>query len=119
MLGNGELSRYTYGTFSLIVIVFLIIDEMANQVENYSQSEKVNALLTYGECRQNSYEAARLYADRFPERRHPTRHYFPKLVTRMRNQPDENQNEKFIVSENRKIDVLAMVEVNCTVSLKK
>ena len=30
-------------------------------------------LLIHGECRQNATRAEQLYADRFPDRQHPTR----------------------------------------------
>lgn len=75
-------------------------------------------LLVYGEARKNSYEACRLYAQRYPNRRHPTRHYFPKLEQKIRNEPDD-ANEKFIISENTEIDVLAYVEQNFTVSTRE
>ena len=36
----------------------------------YTMSEKVDMLLVFGECRQNSTEAAILYAQRYPDRRY-------------------------------------------------
>lgn len=44
--------------------------------------EYVQMLLVLGECRMNSTAAARLYAERFPDRHHPDRTAFPRLVRR-------------------------------------
>ncbi|CAH1988101.1 unnamed protein product [Acanthoscelides obtectus] len=56
---------------------------------------------------QDAVQAARIYAERFPERRHPTRHYFPILVLKMLNEPNEvAENDNFIVNEGKEIDVL-------------
>lgn len=87
-------------------------------MEIYTKNEKIDMLLIYGEARKNSYEACVLYAQRFPDRRHPTRHYFPKLEQKMRNEPDE-EREKFIISEDKEIDVLAYVEQNFTSSTRE
>ena len=38
---------------------------------NYTNSEKVDMLLVYGLCERNARAAARLYAERYPHRRHP------------------------------------------------
>lgn len=88
-------------------------------MENYSRSEKVDMLLVFGECRQNSSNAATVYAERYPDRRHPTRHYFPKLVQKMRNEPENNANAQFIINEEKEIDVLAYVEVNMNASVRE
>lgn len=54
--------------------------------ENYlfSNSELVDMVLMYGEARQNSRLAADMYAERFPQRRHPDRRTFINLVQRAR-----------------------------------
>lgn len=88
-------------------------------MENYSRSEKIDMLLVFGECRQNSTAAAQLYAERYPERRHPTRHYFPKLVQKMRIEPENVENAQFIISEDKEIDVLAYVQVNINSSVRE
>lgn len=90
-------------------------------MENYTRSEKIDMLLVFGECRQNSTDAARLYAERFPGRRHPTRHYFPKLVLKMRNEPigEDAENNRFVINEEKEIDVLAYVEVNINASVRE
>lgn len=85
----------------------------------YTSSEKVDMLLVFGECRQISTNAARLYAQRYPDRHHPTRHYFPKVVQQMRNGPNNNENIKFVVSEEKEIDVLAYVQVHINASVRE
>jgi len=39
---------------------------------DYSPNEIVDIILVLGECHSNYNAASRLYAQRFPERRHPT-----------------------------------------------
>lgn len=85
---------------------------------NFTRSEQVDMLLVFGECRQNAVQASGMYAERFPDRRHPTRHYFPKLVAKMRINPNE-ENNNFIVNEEKEIDVLAYVEVHMNSSTRE
>ena len=47
-------------------------------------NEYCDMLIIYGECDQNSVVAAREYAVRFPERRHPNAHVFLRLINRVR-----------------------------------
>jgi len=51
-----------------------------------SNDEKVDMLLVYGECRRNSLNAARLYAERYPVRYHPPHNYFVRIKLSMRNE---------------------------------
>jgi hypothetical protein len=88
-------------------------------MDTYTRDEKIDMLLIYGEARKNSTEAARIYALRYPNRRHPSRHYFPKLEQKMRNEPEANDGEKVIVSEDKEIDVLAFVEQDRTSSIRE
>jgi len=44
-----------------------------------SNNEKVDVLLVYGECQRNSRNAARLYAERYPEQYHPPHNYFHRI----------------------------------------
>lgn len=84
----------------------------------YSQSEKVDMLLIYGECKKNSVQAAALYARRYPDRNHPNRRHFSKVEGYLRRAPN-NADEKFIISENIEIDVLAYVAVDHTASTRE
>lgn len=87
----------------------------------YTQSDKVDMLLIFGECHKNSRNAADLYAQRYPDRHHPTHQYFPYLENRFRQErhQQEQAEEKFIINEETEINVLAMVEVDKTVSLRQ
>lgn len=88
-------------------------------MDNYSRNEKLDMLLIYGEARKNAVVAARLYAERYPNRRHPTRHYFPKMERKLRNEAEDGNQNQFIVSEDKEIEVLALVQVENTTSLRE
>jgi len=45
-----------------------------------NSSEKVELILIFGECNRNSRQAARLYADRYPNRYHPHHNYVFRLL---------------------------------------
>lgn len=68
-------------------------------VTNYCHSEifMSDMILFYGECRKNSVLADQMYTQRFPERRHPSRHYFKKLEKKIRRE-SRVQNQEFIVN---------------------
>ena len=51
---------------------------------NYSCAELTDMLLVYGETRQNSREAVRLYNERYPQRRTPSKIIFEHIVRRLR-----------------------------------
>lgn len=44
-----------------------------------SNSEKVDMFLMYGKFRRNSRSASRVYAERYPERYHPSHNYFVRI----------------------------------------
>ncbi|XP_022170290.1 uncharacterized protein LOC111033711 isoform X1 [Myzus persicae] len=49
-----------------------------------NNSEKVDMILIYGECNKHCREAARVYANRYPERYHPPHNFFLRLVNNLR-----------------------------------
>ncbi|KAJ8955746.1 hypothetical protein NQ318_008618 [Aromia moschata] len=64
--------------------------------------------------------ASNLYVKRFPLRRHPNRNYFARLEEQLRqehHQPDKGQH--FIVDEETEINVLAYVQFDPTISIRK
>ena len=87
----------------------------------YTQNEKVDMLLIYGECRRNGHAAERLYIERYPERegRHPSRQYFHILEGKFRNAEEHVQEGMFIINEETEINVLAYVEVHPTASVRE
>ena len=50
----------------------------------FTNEEMFDMLLIYGECFQNAKQAEQRYAERFPERSHPTRPTFTNIVSRLR-----------------------------------
>lgn len=85
----------------------------------FTQNEKVDMLLIYGESKRNAYQAERLYAERYPGRHHPCRKYFKILEEKFRAQPNENEQNTFIIDEATEINVLASVEINKNASTRE
>ena len=50
----------------------------------YTQEEKLDMILVYGECRKNSVEAKRVYQQRYPDRKQPSRINFSDLCKNLR-----------------------------------
>jgi hypothetical protein len=50
----------------------------------YSNEEKVEMLLIYGECGENLVRTLQLYAARYPEKTQPSRHMFARLIKNLR-----------------------------------
>lgn len=51
----------------------------------YEEREYVDMIMLYGECGHNAAEASRVYADRYPRRRHPSPNVILGAVNRGRN----------------------------------
>lgn len=86
----------------------------------YTQNEKVDLLLIYGECQKNAHAAARLYYERYPDRRQPYRQYFKILEESFRNAENiEVAEDRFIVSEEIETNVLAYTHVYPNVSTRE
>jgi len=45
-----------------------------------NNSEKVELILIFDECNRSSRQAARVYADRYPDRFHPHHNYVHRLL---------------------------------------
>lgn len=67
-----------------IVYFLAIVATTFNSLVMAGYNEYVDMLLVLAECRMNNTAAARVYAQRFPHRRHPSRREFPALVRRAR-----------------------------------
>ena len=52
---------------------------------DYASNEIVDMILILGECHKNYDAASRLYAECFPDRRHPTNSRIQNLTRRTRN----------------------------------
>lgn len=80
---------FAYLHFSIMapveIVYFLaIVATTFNSLVMAGYNEYVDMLLVLGECRMNNTAAARVYAQRFPHRRGPSRREFPALVRRAR-----------------------------------
>lgn len=49
----------------------------------YTHEELAHMLLIYGECHKNERRAAALYANRYPDKRHPAHSFFGNLFRRL------------------------------------
>ncbi|EFN74373.1 hypothetical protein EAG_14224, partial [Camponotus floridanus] len=56
---------------------------MCLMMERYTNEELANMLLIYGECHKNQRQAAALYAQRYPNKRHPGHGFFRNLFVRL------------------------------------
>ncbi|XP_032684451.1 uncharacterized protein LOC116850355 isoform X2 [Odontomachus brunneus] len=81
---------------------------------DYSPNEIVDIILVLGECHSNYNAASRLYAQRFPERRHPTDMTIRSLVQRARNGHLVRQRQHHEYDENdaRAVTISAIVHLN-------
>lgn len=89
----------------------------------YSREHQIDMLLIYGECRKNARRAKTLYQERFPDRDAPSHAYYPWLVQHLKNENNGDNNinndERFIVSEEAEINVLAYIEYDRTASIRE
>lgn len=89
----------------------------------FTNEEMVDMLLLYGECHQNATRAAQLYAQRYPNRRHPTRPTFTNIVNRLRAtgrlSPRTRICSKRRTHEAAEVAVLAATAVNPHVSCRE
>lgn len=69
------LVRYCSSVLSLVIIEMPL---------HYSRDELVDMLLVFGRADENPYEAARMYAQKYPDRRHPQHGNFSRLIQRVR-----------------------------------
>ncbi|KYN19395.1 hypothetical protein ALC57_08278 [Trachymyrmex cornetzi] len=61
---------------------------------NYTPTEVVDILITFGECGRNYRLTARTYAERFPNRHHPTAQQIMNIERRSRNNPLHRETRK-------------------------
>ena len=82
----------------------------------FTNEEMVDMLLIYGEYFRNAKQAEQRYAERFPERRHPTRPTFTNIVSRLREtgnlSPRKRIRNKTVTNEAAEVAVLAAVAIN-------
>lgn len=89
---------------------------------NYSGNEVVEVLLVLGECHRNYRAAARLYAERFPNQRHPNDRQIRNIERRCRMNDLHRQrgrNRNVNNNDPRLLAVLAMVHMNPHISTRE
>lgn len=90
---------------------------------NYSNDELVDMVYLLGECQRNCLLAARLYRERYPERRHPQQQCFERVKTRFERTANANyektQRTHEVSSENNQFNVIAAVVENPHVSVRQ
>jgi len=65
---------------------------------NYTSNEVVDILLIFGECHRNYRNASRLYAERYPDRRHPNPQQIINIERRFQNPfHRDNRTETLII----------------------
>lgn len=77
----------------------------------YTNDEKTDMILIFGECRRNASEAARLYSQRYPNRRSPTDKIFRRLEMQLRqNWPAlKRLNKRTATCEENEINVIEAI----------
>ena len=82
-------------------------------MENLTVAEKVEMCFIYGEAGRNMQDACRLYAERFPDRRHPGIRSFYRVVHQFSEegsvQPKKRQRRRTVTGEENEITVLASI----------
>ena len=88
---------------------------------NYLPSEIVDMILILGKCHVNYAAASRLYAERFPDRRHPTNLTISTLTERARNGILVRERRNHVYNENnvQAVTVLAAVHVEPQISTRE
>ncbi|KAL1488515.1 hypothetical protein ABEB36_014981 [Hypothenemus hampei] len=82
----------------------------------FSNNEKVDILIIFGQCGRNAAAGERVYREEYWDKRHYlSRQYILYLIQKMRQEPIVEQ-EKFIISEEEEINTIALVEMNPTAS---
>lgn len=88
---------------------------------DYSAAERINILLILGECRRNYRQAAALYRNRYPHRRHPSHTTILDIYRRAQQGQLARVREHRNYDENdlRVMVVLAMVHLNPHISTRE
>ena len=93
-------------------------------MNGFSNEEKTDMILVYGQCRKNSVVSAQTYLEKYPDRRQPNRTLFKKLDTLLRKRGSfqirkQENTHKFRISGQDEEFLLAYVEINPLSSLQE
>lgn len=113
-------------TFAFVnkkLVLLMIYNHIIMAYFNYSIQEKVDMILALGRRDGNFLQAAALYAERYPNRRHPDRRTFSRVLNCLRTtgsfsreRPAEIEGAGFRGEDNG-INVLAAIAANPQVLL--
>lgn len=82
----------------------------------FTNEEMVDMILIYGECRKNARAAQQLYAERFPNRQHPSHQSFINTTERLLNTGSLSARQRLrgrsVTHEGAEVAVLAAVALN-------
>lgn len=76
-------------------------------MRGYLQEEKVDMILVIGECEENCLLASRVYAQKYPNRRHPTKRsleYLLQVFRRTGSVSYKNQSDKSRLPKMKKMN---------------
>jgi len=82
-----------------------------------NNSEKVDMILIYGECNKHCREAARVYANRYPERYHPP-HNFRTHGTFSIRDTQRQRRRNIEPNEDEENEVVVCIQLNPRSSLR-
>ena len=92
-------------------------------MDQLSQQEKVEMVLIYGESRRDVKQAILVYAERFPNRRTPSRASFYRVIKQFSEegsvQPKKRRRRRTATDEDREVAVLAAVNYDPHVSSRE
>lgn len=93
-------------------------------MKSYAIHERVDMVLCIGECLENCLLASKVYAQKYPDRRHPQKEVFERLLNRFHatgNVAYEKVNKnKTVIGDNvNELDVLLSVTENPNISTRK
>lgn len=88
---------------------------------DYQPNEIVDMIMVLGECNNNYRAAARLYAARFPDRRHPRHTAISRLTQRARDghMVRQRRHHVYDVNDARCVTVLAIIHVDPHISSRR
>ncbi|EZA50195.1 hypothetical protein X777_11334 [Ooceraea biroi] len=91
-------------------------------MSNYLPNEVVDILLILGECHRNDRRAARVYAQQYPNRRHPADHQIRNIEIRSRTNLFHRQRQRNRLQNNnapRVLTILGLVHINPQISIRQ
>ena len=112
---------FVYNVFCPTGSYFVIVEAVGRAWKMvFTNAEKADMLIIYGECRKNAVRSCTVYAETYPNRRQPSRQLFVNLFKQLRESGSitcrkRNRNKRS-TGEEGEINVLAAVAVDPQIS---